>query len=105
MKKKFNKEEKKEVNKVNKKKEIEVDTSQIEAEYSNTVNIKHTTFDFVFDFIQVFPPQAKLVARVVMSPQHTKAFLEALKENLAKYEAAYGKIVLPAKQESQPELH
>lgn len=87
------------------KKEVEVDASRVEAEYSNTVNIKHSTFDFVFDFIQVFPPQAKLVSRVVMSPQHTKAFLEALKENVAKYEAVHGKIALPAKEEKQSELH
>lgn len=72
--------------------EISVDLSAIEAVYSNAVHIVHSPFDFVFNFVQVSPPKGKLVAKVILSPQHAKSFVEALKENIAKYEAQYGLI-------------
>lgn len=34
-----------------------------------------------------------LVERIVMSPQHTKAFLRVLAENVARYEERMGEIV------------
>jgi|YelNatPaOPRAMG01_1025707.scaffolds.fasta_scaffold01590_7 hypothetical protein len=68
--------------------------------YSNTVRISHTPFEFVMDFGRTTPDEQdliRIVSRIVMSPQHTKAFLQALEENLRRYEAQFGPINLPAR--------
>ena len=44
------------------------------------------------DFVNVLPPQALLVSRVITSPGHFKRIIAALSENLKKYEAAHGKV-------------
>jgi len=71
--------------------------------YSNTVRISHTPFEFVIDFGRTLPNQPeliKIVERIVMSPQHTKAFLQALEENMRRYEAQFGAIPSPGRSPS-----
>lgn len=65
--------------------------------YSNTVMISHTQHEVIFDFIQVLPndPRARIQQRVVMTPAHAKMFLNALQENLARFEGRFGEIALP----------
>ncbi len=68
--------------------------------YSNTVRISHTPFEFVVDFGRTTPDEAELIriiTRIVMSPQHTKAFLHALEENIRRFENQFGPINLPAR--------
>jgi hypothetical protein len=68
----------------------------LNAVYSNLVRISHSPSDIVFDFGQVLPLQKpRVMERVVMSPIGAKLFFIALKENLARYEAAYGEIRIP----------
>ena len=38
------------------------------------------------------PPKAVVRARVINSPKHMKRLLHALQDNVAKYEAQFGKI-------------
>ncbi len=68
--------------------------------YSNMVMITHTANEVIFDFIQVMPndDRARLQKRVMMTPTHSKLFLNALQENMSKYEASHGKIDTPARQ-------
>jgi hypothetical protein len=68
--------------------------------YANLVRIAHTPSELMFDFGRFLPGDrmASVVARVLMSPLGAKLFLNALSENLAKYEAAYGEIEIPQKQ-------
>lgn len=68
--------------------------------YSNMVMITHTANEVIFDFIQVLPndDRARLQKRVMMTPTHSKLFLNALQENMSKYEASHGKIEAPARQ-------
>ena len=65
--------------------------------YANLARIGHTPVEFVIDLAQFLPgdTEAQLLARVVMTPQALKMFYQALGENLAKYEAAFGEIALP----------
>lgn len=65
--------------------------------YSNTVMISHTQHEVIFDFIQVLPndPRARIQQRVVMTPAHAKMFLNALQENLGRFETRFGEITLP----------
>lgn len=62
--------------------------------YSNLAIITHSNSEFVIDFIKMLPglPKAKVKSRIVLTPQHAKRLLMALKDNIAKFEAAHGTI-------------
>lgn len=83
--------------------------------YCNAVQILFSPWDFNLELSQLAPeatlevssappgetPEAAVsgvqihkhvVSRVVMSPQHTKALLKVLEDNIAKYEASFGEI-------------
>lgn len=60
--------------------------------YANQMVVRHTREEFVLDFLSVFPPEAVVNARVVVSPGHMKRILRALEDNVAKYEASHGRI-------------
>lgn len=76
--------------------QINVELSEEVAEgiYSNLAMIAHSNSEFVIDFIRLMPgvPKAKVKSRIIMTPDHAKRLLAALKENIAKYEEAFGKI-------------
>jgi hypothetical protein len=65
--------------------------------YANLARISHSPADLVIDFARLLPgeTQAKVTARVLMAPLSAKLFLRALAENVARYEAAFGEIVVP----------
>lgn len=66
--------------------------------YANAVVIAQTFSEIIMDFIQIAPndPRARVQSRVVMTPVNAKLFLQALTTNLERFEAAHGKIELPA---------
>jgi len=70
----------------------------MEPAYVNLARISHSLADFVVEFAHMLPgePTANVRSRVVMSPLSTKLLLRALTENLARYEAAFGEISVPA---------
>lgn len=70
----------------------------LEPAYSNLARIAHAPAEFVMDFCRFLPGDTKAVvtARVVTSPVALKLFTQALNENLARYEATFGKINLPS---------
>ena len=65
--------------------------------YSNLAIITHSHSEFIIDFVKVMPgvPKAKVKARIILTPQHAKRFLKALKDNIAKYETTHGEIGIP----------
>jgi hypothetical protein len=69
----------------------------LQPEYANLVRISHTPAELVLDFARLLPGDASalVVARLMMSPMGAKLFYRALGENLARYEAAFGEIVVP----------
>lgn len=73
---------------------IELSEEVAEGVYSNLVMIAHSNSEFVLDFIRLMPgvPKAKVKARIVVTPEHAKRLLLALKDNVEKYEAAFGPI-------------
>ena len=73
---------------------IELDESIAQGLYSNLVIVNHSPTEFVLDFINVMPgaPKAKVRSRVILTPEHTKKFINALGENLDKYEKSFGKV-------------
>jgi hypothetical protein len=60
--------------------------------YANQMIIRHTREEFLIDFLNRFPPEGVVAARVIVSPGHLKRMIRALKENLGRYEASRGPI-------------
>jgi hypothetical protein len=73
---------------------VELGEKEAEGIYSNMVLITHSPAEFILDFARVLPglPKSKVFARILMTPRHVKGLLEALKENVGKYEAQHGEI-------------
>jgi hypothetical protein len=61
---------------------IELTEEIAEGIYSNLAMIAHSNSEFVIDFIRLMPgvPKAKVKSRIVITPEHAKRFLLALKE-------------------------
>ncbi len=68
--------------------------------YANLVRIAHTASEVIFDFGRILPGEktARVTARVMMSPLSAKLLHRALSDNLAKFEAVYGEISVPGRQ-------
>ena len=73
---------------------VELSEEIAEGVYSNLAMIAHSNSEFVIDFIRIMPgvPKAKVKSRIIVTPDHAKRLLAALKENIEKYEASFGKI-------------
>jgi Protein of unknown function (DUF3467) len=73
---------------------IEISEEVAEGVYSNLAIISHSNSEFVVDFIRMMPnvPKAKVKSRIVLTPQHAKRLLAALKDNVQKFEMQFGKI-------------
>jgi hypothetical protein len=71
--------------------------SDLEPVYANFALISHTPSEVIIDLAQMMPnqPQVRVRSRVVMTPLNAKLTLRALQENLTKYEASFGEIVVP----------
>ena len=69
---------------------IELDEKISSGEYANFVVVTHSPAEFVMDFTRLLPgvPKAKVHSRIIMAPQHAKAFLGALHENIKKFESS-----------------
>ncbi|MBB6325970.1 hypothetical protein FHS59_001598 [Algoriphagus iocasae] len=73
---------------------VELSEEVAEGVYSNLAMIAHSNSEFVIDFIRLMPgvPKAKVKSRIIVAPEHAKRLLAALKDNIEKYEDAFGKI-------------
>ncbi len=71
---------------------IKISDDELKGRYSNLLRITHTREEFILDFINVVPPQGVVTSRITTSPGHMKRIVQALQENLQKYEAAYGEV-------------
>ena len=73
---------------------IELGEKEAEGVYSNLAIISHSPAEFVIDFTRILPgvPRARVLSRIVMTPQHARMLLNAMQENINRYEAQYGEI-------------
>ena len=73
---------------------IELSEETAEGIYSNMAVITHSHSEFIVDFVKIMPgvPKAKVKARIILTPQHAKRLLNALKDNIAKFEDNFGDI-------------
>lgn len=74
--------------------QIELGEKEAEGIYSNLAIITHSPAEFIIDFTRVTPgvPRARVHARIIMTPQHFKLLLNAMRENIDRFEAQYGEI-------------
>jgi len=70
--------------------------------YANQMLVSHTREEFLLDFVNLFPPEGVVNARVIVSPGHLKRMIRALADNLQRYEAAHGAVIEAAPPPSDP---
>ncbi len=89
-------------NRNNKGQQLQIDLPQTVASgvYSNFAIISHSSSEFVVDFATLLPgvPKATVRSRVMLAPEHAKRLVQALQENIMKYEQQFGVIQLPNNQ-------
>lgn len=73
--------------------------ANLEPIYANFVLISHSPSEIILDLAQMLPnqPKVRIKARAVVTPLNAKLLLRALQENLSKYEATFGEIVVPGR--------
>lgn len=76
--------------------------ADLPATYANFAIITHSPWEVFLDFAQILPnvPKARVRVRLVLTPTNAKMLLNALQENLARYETQYGEIALPPRPQS-----
>lgn len=86
-------EENKKKNQIN----IELKEEVAQGTYANLAVITHSASEFVLDFVRVMPgiPKAEVKSRVILTPEHAKRLLNALGDNISKFESVHGKIKDP----------
>lgn len=81
--------------------QVEVPNGGVQAHYTNVAFVGHTPNEVTIDFAQVLPqliqgpPRALVCTKVILTPHNAKALLQALQENIGRYEQQFGKITLP----------
>jgi hypothetical protein len=75
---------------------IELGSEVAQGSYSNLAIITHSSSEFILDFIRMMPgvPKAQVNNRIIMTAEHAKRLMLALKDNIDKFENQYGEIAL-----------
>ncbi|MCB0219916.1 MAG: DUF3467 domain-containing protein [Chrysiogenetes bacterium] len=74
---------------------LQQDGESAEPKFSNMATIEHSDDTFLVDFLFVHARTryGKLLSRVALTPAHAKRLLNALQENVSRYEEKHGPIV------------
>lgn len=75
---------------------LELKPEVAKGSYSNLAIISHSRSEFIIDFATTLPGLTKpeIGNRIIMTPEHTKRLMNALFDNISKYEAQFGVIDL-----------
>lgn len=77
---------------------MEENKTEIQTYYSNHVEVVSSLFDFTLKFgVMGEDGNPSTNSQITMSPQHAKAFLNALNESISRYEETFGTIVIKPK--------
>ena len=73
---------------------IELKEDVAQGIYSNLAIITHSPSEFIVDFVRIMPgmPKAEVKSRIILTPEHAKRLMYALKDNIAKFETNFGPI-------------
>ncbi len=72
--------------------QIRASDADLKGVYSNVMQVVHTQEEFMLDFFNIVGSTGVLSTRVILSPGHLKRMIQALEENMKKYEGHFGKI-------------
>ena len=80
--------------------QVELREAESEGIYANLAIISHSPSEMILDFARVMPgvQKARVLSRIIMTPQHAKMMQRALSDNLQKFEKQYGEIKLQGEQ-------
>jgi hypothetical protein len=80
--------------------QVELREPESEGIYANLAIISHSPSEMILDFARVMPgvQKARVLARIIMTPQHARMMERALSDNLKKFETQYGEIKLHGEQ-------
>jgi hypothetical protein len=83
--------------------QIELPAEVAQGIYSNGTAIAHSPNEFILDFIALVPhpQQAKVQARIFMTPENVKNLFFALRDNLERYESTFG-VIEPRRPKNNP---
>ena len=75
---------------------LELKPEVAKGHYSNLAIISHSHSEFIIDFATMLPgiQKPEIGNRIVMTPEHAKRLLNALADNISKYENQFGSISL-----------
>ncbi len=60
--------------------------------YSNNMAVSHSPEEFIIDWLLNSPSGTHLVSRVIVTPGHMRRVIDALSDNLRKYETKHGSV-------------
>ena len=75
---------------------IELSNEVAQGCYSNLAIVTHSSNEFIVDFVRVLPgmPKAQVGSRIIMTPANLKRLVNALQDNVNKFESEFGPIEL-----------
>lgn len=74
------------------KKEIKIADNIPGAEYANAMQINHNRDEFQMIFLNLLGASGRVSGKIITSPGHYKRLINAMQENLKKYEKQFGEI-------------
>ncbi len=74
--------------------QIKANEEMSQGRYSNSMFIAHGPEEFIIDWLLNSPTGAHLVSRIIVTPGHVKRIINALSDNLKRYEEKFGEIKL-----------
>lgn len=72
--------------------EVHAFPGALEGRFSNLVMIRHTSEEFILDFLVKSEEETFLISRIWLTPPHFKRLVKAVQNNLSKYEQKFGSI-------------
>jgi len=60
--------------------------------YSNNMAVSHSSEEFIIEWLLNSPSGTHLVSRIIVTPGHLKRIIDALSENMGRYENNYGSV-------------
>jgi hypothetical protein len=76
----------------NQPQEIKIADNIPGAEYTNLAQINHSRDEFMIMFANILGLSGKVVSKIITSPGHYKRLVNAMLDNLKKYEEKFGAI-------------
>ena len=82
--------------------QVELREPESEGIYANLAIISHSPSEIILDFARVMPgaQKARVLSRIIMTPQHARMMHRALTDNLKKFEDQYGEIKIHGNEKS-----